>query len=154
MIFASKDRIESSTAKGWWGTETLDQLFLSKVASAPDHIAVIDPDNRDDITHGKAQRLSYRDLNRKVTEAAEQFIKRGVVKDDIVVFQLPNIHESIVMILACSRVGALASPILVDFADHELNQIIGHVKPKLFVTVNQFKSRDLLAAAEAHLPKA
>ena len=149
MIFASKDRIESSTAKGWWGTETLDQLFLSKVASAPDHTAVIDPDNRDDITHGKAQRLSYRDLNRKVTEAAEQFIKRGVVKDDIVVFQLPNIHESIVMILACSRVGALASPILVDFADHELAQILDHVKPKLFVTVNRFKKRDLLAAAAA-----
>ena len=147
MIFASKDRIESNTAKGWWGTETLDQLFLSKVASAPDHTAVIDPDNRDDITHGKAQRLSYRDLNRKVTEAAEQFIKRGVVKDDIVVFQLPNIHESIVILLACSRVGALASPVLVDFAGHELAQILGHVKPKLFVTVNRFKKRDLLAAA-------
>ena len=148
MIFASKDRIESCTAKGWWGSETLDQLFLRNVANNPDRTAVVDPDNRGEITHGKNQRLTYRELNRKVTEAAEELIKRGVIKDDIVVFQLPNIHESIVMLLACSRVGALASPILVDFADHELNQIIGHVKPKLFVTVNQFKSRDLLAAAK------
>ena len=148
MLFASKDRIESSTAKGWWGVETLDQLFLSKVASAPHRTALIDPDNRDEITHGKPQRLTYSELNRKVTEATEQFIKLGVVKDDIVVFQLPNIHESIVILLACSRVGALASPILVDFAEHELDQILGHVKPKLFVTVNQFKKRDLLAAVK------
>jgi|TARA_B110000211_G_C14069935_1_gene549429 acyl-CoA synthetase (AMP-forming)/AMP-acid ligase II len=148
MIFASKDRIESCTAKGWWGSETLDQLFLRNVANNPDRTAVVDPDNRGEITHGKNQRLTYRELNRKVTEAAEELIKRGVIKDDIVVFQLPNIHESILMLLACSRVGALASPILVDFSDHELEQILGHLQPKIFVTVNRFKKRHLLADAK------
>ena len=147
MIFASEDRIRSCTEKGWWGTETLDDLFLNNVAKFPDRTALVDPDNRLELIHGKPQRITYRALNRKVTEATDLFIKLGVVKDDIVVLQLPNIHEGVVMILACSRVGAIASPVLVDFAGHELEQILGHLAPKLFVTVNRFKNRSLLAEA-------
>lgn len=148
MIFSSTENIQTYTGKGWWGTETLDELFLNNVSQFSDRTALIDPSNRDQFTQGAAQRLTYAALNDKVTEAADVFIKCGVVKDDIIVFQLPNIYESVVTFLACSRVGAIASPFLVDFAGHELEQMLGHLKPKLFVSVEQFKTRNLLAVAQ------
>jgi len=140
--------IEEYTAKGWWGQDTLDKLFSRNVAAHPQRIAVIDPPDRESFVDGKVERLNYVELDKRVTQMAAALLESGVNKDDIVVFQLPNIHEITVILLACARIGAIASPVLVQFDLNEIEQIFTQLQPKVFITVIRFKKRALAAAAQ------
>jgi len=55
MIVVPEERIRDFKARGWWGEETLDDLFRRHVAAMPDAESVVDPINREAIMGG-AQR--------------------------------------------------------------------------------------------------
>lgn len=148
MIYTEQSIIDDYTERGWWGTETLSDVFGSIVAKYPKRPAIIDPPNRMSFTTGKSERLSYQQLDQKVAAYASRLLEAGVEADDIVVYQLPNINEIVVALLACNRVGAIASPILVQFGTSELASIFSQLNPKAMISVSNFKGRDLLARAQ------
>lgn len=150
MIVTDPKLIKDYSDKGWWGTTTIGDVFTQHVTSFPDRLAVVDPPNRTDFTDGEPLRLSYRELDERVNAMAVQMLAAGVVKDDIVAFQLPNVHESAVILLACAKLGAIASPILIQFDLNEIEVILQLLSPRLFITANRFKKR-MLADATAPL---
>ncbi|HEY9152614.1 MAG TPA: hypothetical protein VIN60_06980, partial [Anaerolineales bacterium] len=64
MILNSKETIKEYTDKGWWGTETILDLFLRNVKNIPEALAIVDPPNRETFTTGAPQRLTYCELDR------------------------------------------------------------------------------------------
>lgn len=70
MILASPERIAEYTARGWWGTTTLDQGFRAIVARHPQREAVVDAPNREALTDGAPRRLSYAQLEAEVARMA------------------------------------------------------------------------------------
>jgi len=47
------------TRQGWWGDDTLHELFWHRVAEHPELLAVADQPNRDAITTGAPCRFTY-----------------------------------------------------------------------------------------------
>ena len=143
MSLDESHRIAQYSAKGWWGDMTLDERFQENARAHPDRIAVVDPPDREEWTTGRPRGLSYQDLNLAVESWALRFKSAGLTQGDIVVIQLPNIHELVVLLLTCFRTGVIASPVLIQFDENELTQILTQLKPKQVVTISRFKHRQL-----------
>lgn len=135
MILSPQEKIRALTAKGWWGHETIDGLFRRAVADVPDREAVADAPNRATFTDGDPRRLTFAELDSYVNAVADRLLRSGIGKDDIVTMQLPNIVEAAAVLLACSRIGAVLSPIAVQYRENELEHIFRVLKPKAFVTI-------------------
>ncbi len=70
MILSPQEQIRDYTEKGWWGTETLADLFLKNASSTPGRVALVDPPNRAEFTNGQPRRLTYADLFTALEEAS------------------------------------------------------------------------------------
>lgn len=138
MILSTTEQIREYTANGWWGTETLNDLFLKNLAATPNTIALADPPNRAELVGSDPKRYTYAELNQKVTRLALGLLEAGISKDDVIMVQLPNVAELVMVYLAAARIGAIVSPLPVQYRSHELRQTMTIVEPKAFITVSQF----------------
>ena len=80
-------------------------------------------------------------------------LEAGVGKDDVVMVQLPNIVELVVTYLACARIGAILSPLPVQFRTHELRHVLGLTEPKVFITTRSFGGHDYVAMVRGLQPE-
>ncbi len=155
MIVVPGARIREMKAKGWWGEETLDQLFLKQVAARSDDEAVIDPPNLADITGAAPRRATWSDLADAVERMTAVLHAQGLRKDAVVVIQLPNIVELTVAYLACLRLGIIASPAPVQYREHELGDIIDQTEAVAAITVGRIGAHrhgEMLVALKAAHP--
>jgi acyl-CoA synthetase len=146
----TRDYIE----KGWWGTETLADLFASNVANNPHGLAAVDPPNREEIDGCSPRRLSYLALHNDVEQAIGRFATLGLCKGDVVAFQLPNTIEQIVYYLACIRAGLIISPLPIQWREHELLDILPFVGAKAIITattIRGFDQAELLVSLSSDL---
>ena len=111
MKASEQAAIDRHTALGWWGDDTLDAHFLRNVQAHPNRLAITDPPDRRALIGTDPQSLTYGELNDRVNVQVAALREAGVRREDIVVFQLPNVHEIVVILLACARMGAIASPV-------------------------------------------
>ena len=137
MILASPERIAEYSARGWWGTRTLDEGFLDVVARHPQREAVVDAPNRELLTDGAPRRLSYAQLAAEVERMATVLHARGLQRDDIVLVQLVNSVEQFAVYLACMRLGIVVSPVPVQYREHELDQIVGLTGARAVITATR-----------------
>ena len=140
-------RIADLTSRGWWGDRTLLNLFDDAVSSSPDHPALIDQFNRSDFTDGEANRLSFQQLANATDRVATTLYESGIRQENIVVVQLPNIAELPVMYLALARLGAIISPVPIQYGLYELGKAQEALDPAAFVSLSNFKGKDF---AEGH----
>ena len=124
MILVAPEKIEAYAARGWWGRDTLWQLFERRRAEHPDAEAVIDAPNRDAFAHGAPARWSWDELARHADGVALALLDAGLRRDERVVVQLPNCVEQFAVYLACARLGLIVSPVPVQYREHELEQIL------------------------------
>jgi acyl-CoA synthetase (AMP-forming)/AMP-acid ligase II len=149
MILSSPETIRRYTDAGWWGTTTLLDLWEANVAAHPDRTALVDPPNRADITVGAAQRWTYAEADDRAARLAAALHDAGVSRDDVVMVQLPNIVELPLVYLAALRLGAVVSPLPVQYRQHELRHTMGVVQPRAFVTTTRCSGFDHLAMVRA-----
>jgi acyl-CoA synthetase (AMP-forming)/AMP-acid ligase II len=123
---------------------TLQDLLEKAVLRTPDGVALADPPNRAQMTVGEAQRLTYAELKQLSVRLAGGLVEIGLEKDDILMVQLPNVVELVVVYLAAARVGAIVSPLPVQYRKHELRQVMRLTKPKVFVTTSNFGGFDFV----------
>lgn len=124
MIVVPQERIRAFRSKGWWGDDTLDDLFRRHLAAHPDAEALIDPINAADIMGGQPERLTWREADVAADRMAAVFHAHGLRKDDVLVVQLPNINELSLVYLAALRLGVIVSPAPVQYRENELDYIV------------------------------
>jgi len=146
MMASDQASIERHTALGWWGDDTLDAHFFRNVQAHPNRLAITDPPDRRALIGTEPQSLTYGELNDRVNAQVAALHEAGVRREHIVVFQLPNIHEIAVILLACARMGAIASPVVMQYDRAELSEIFSQLKPAAYITVQRFKKRDMAAS--------
>lgn len=149
MFLVSQDQIREYASKGWWGTETIGDLFQKNVKATPDVVALVDPPNRAEITIGQPQRLTYAEVAQQVDRLAAGLLKLGVTKDDVIMVQLPNIVELPMVYLAAARIGAIVSPLPMQYRAHELRQTLSVVEPKVFITTQTFMNFNYVEMAQS-----
>lgn len=139
MILDRPADIERWREAGWWGTTTVDDLFRACVAAHPHRHALVDAPNRAAFAFGAPHRLTFAEADSYVDRLAATLFDAGVRKDGIVLVQLPNIVEIALAFLACARLGAIVSPIMLAYGERDLRRIVAHLDPAAILTLAQFK---------------
>jgi acyl-CoA synthetase (AMP-forming)/AMP-acid ligase II len=152
MKTSSAERIRRLTEEGYWGRETLHDLLADWAARQPDRLAVADQPNKADLTGLPAQRLDYRGLEHFSARLASELLARGIGAGDRLLVQLPNISELLALYGATSRIGAIISPVPVQYGSHELRQFAAALSPAACISLAQFRGEDLVARAAEALP--
>lgn len=152
MILHTVATIAQHRGSGAWGDRTIDDLLTATVAAHPDAIAVVDAPNRATLDGRPPLRLNYRQYDALVDRVAARLLALGVGKDDIVLVQLPNVVELIALIQACARMGAIVSPVPVQYGAHELTRIVATLGGvALAVTGGQWRGQPQAARFAAML---
>lgn len=153
MITTSKQRIAVLTAAGSWGTDTLHGLLARHASAQPLRLAVKDQPNREQLTGDAPRALNWVDLDRASDNLALQLQAAGLGEDDRVIIQLPNIVELLVVYYALSKMGAIASPVPVQYGSHELQHMVAALNASAIVTIGRFRGSELAAVARLALPE-
>jgi acyl-CoA synthetase len=153
MILEAAERITQYTERGWWGQRTLSDLFLENVERSPDAPAVVDPPNRAGLAPGEPRRLTYAQLRVASDRLAKALLDAGIGKDDIVMAQLPNVVELVAVYLASARIGAILTPLPVQYRTHELRYVMGLTEPKVFVSAGTVGDHDHVAMVRGLQPE-
>lgn len=153
MILSPQQSIARYTAEGWWGTDTLWTLVAATIRKAPQREAVVDPPDHQALCGSPPLRLTYAELARHVEHACAQFLDVGLGPDDRILVQLPNVHEAIVVLLACARMGIIVSPVPMQYRQHELAALVALLEPRLGITVSTFKGFGHAELFDALLPR-
>ncbi len=134
MILATPERIADYTARGWWGTRRIHDWLDDAIRTRPDAEALIDAPNRAEFIDGEPRRLTWRAVDAEVQRFATRLLELGLSKDDVVYLQLPNCVELPILYLACSRLGVIATPVPVQYREHELAHILALAAPRAVIT--------------------
>lgn len=81
-----------------------------------------------------AHRLTYADLDGRVSALAAELQRRGIAPGDVVSSQLPNGVASMLLCFAAGRIGAIHNPIIPIYREREVGFIRAQVEPAAFFT--------------------
>jgi hypothetical protein len=121
---------------------TLDELFRRAVRRRPDAVALRDPPNRPAFTDGLPRRLTYAHADRIVSGIAEQLRQMGLQTDTVVAVQLPNVMESVLVLLGVLRAGMIAAPMPLLWRRAEAVTALARVGAKVLITCRRVGSFD------------
>lgn len=120
----------------------------------PDRLAVV-WEGKD----GATRSLSYRELGKQVRSFAAGLTSLGVERGDAVAIQLPMLPETVVALLACAYIGAIAVPLFSGYGPSAIEARIRDVEAKIVITADGFLRRgvpvlsiDAVAEAVSHCP--
>ncbi|MFM2411531.1 MAG: Short-chain-fatty-acid--CoA ligase [Pseudomonadota bacterium] len=147
MIVAGEEKRRQYREAGWWGDQTLADLFHANAAVYSGRMALVDAPNRADFAFGDPRRLTYAEMKSEVDRLAGALIKAGIGKDDVIVIQLPNISEFVSLYFAAATIGAIVSPVAVQYRSHELATMFRIVEPKAFICGTQAQGCDHVGVA-------
>ncbi|MET8047516.1 acetate--CoA ligase [Streptosporangium sp. NPDC005286] len=85
---------------------------------------------------GDSRTLTYADLRREVSKAANALSELGVGKGDRVAIYMPMIPELPITMLACARIGAIHSVVFGGFSSSALSGRIKDADAKIVVTAD------------------
>ena len=135
--------------RGWWSETRIPDLFDASARANPARLAVADAPNRTTLTGAPALRLNYLQLEQLATAYMLRFIDLGLVRDDILITQLPNIAEYVAVYLAALKLGMIVSPVPMQYRQHELELILSLTRAKALLTLTQFKENHPAQDAQA-----
>jgi acetyl-CoA synthetase len=98
---------------------------------------------------GDERRLTYADLQQQVAQTAHALSALGVGPGDVVVVYLPVLVETVVVMLACARIGALHSMVFGGFSAEALRYRVTDGRAKVVVTTDgQYRRGKAVAVKE------
>jgi len=84
------------------------------------------------------EKISYRDLNLRVSALSTYYRSLGIKKGDVVVGYLPNIADTIIAFLASAKIGAVWSSCSSDFGTKAVVDRFSQLKPKLLIIADHY----------------
>ena len=147
-----QERIDEWVSSGAWTQETVQQIFIDRVAEFGDEPAVVDAPNKRDLMDLDPRRVTWNELSAQADELAAVLLGSGLGEGDVIAVQLPNTVELICAYLAIWRIRAIISPLPVQYRRHELVELgnIGGISA--FVTADRIGKRAAAADVVSMLP--
>ncbi|HYF58138.1 MAG TPA: cyclohexanecarboxylate-CoA ligase [Burkholderiaceae bacterium] len=142
-------RRAASIAAGLWHDRTINDALDACVAACPDRLAL----TALRVEAGETRRFTYRELATMADRIAVGLSRLGVGRGDVVAMQLPNWWQFTALYLACSRIGAVANPLMHIFRERELRFMLGHGEAKVLVVPKRFRGFDFEAMARGLAPE-
>ena len=131
-------RRAESIAKGWWRDRTINDALDEALACCPDRVALtaVCADG------GARTQFTYREMARMADCIAVGLTRLGVGRNDVVSMQLPNCWQFSLLYLACSRIGAVANPLMPIFRERELKFMLTHASSKVMIVQKRYRNFD------------
>ncbi|KPC62241.1 class I adenylate-forming enzyme family protein [Streptomyces chattanoogensis] len=122
---------------------TLWDLVARRAARTPDAPALIQgaESARDE------RRITFGALRRRAERVAAGLYERGVRPGSRVVWQLPTRIETVLFSLALARLGAVQSPVVPLYRDHEAGQVLRRTRAEFFAVPGTWRGFDHTAMA-------
>ena len=140
----------------WWKGASFDWSWAAvepRAARDPDGIAITWEGEA-----GTHANITNRDLARFVRLAAQQLRSLGVEEGDRVGILLPMLFETVIAVLAVSRIGAIFTPIFSGYGAPAIASRLADCEAKLLITADGFLRRgswvDLKSVADAAVASA
>lgn len=109
---------------------------LDKTASTyPDNEAIIFED----------QRISYRELQKRVDQLAKGLLALGIQKGDKVALWISNRPEFIFAKFAIAKIGAVMVPLNTRYKSHEIEYILKHSDSTTLIMMDKFLGIDFIS---------
>ncbi|MEU4565472.1 acyl-CoA ligase (AMP-forming), exosortase A system-associated [Micromonospora sp. NPDC023956] len=99
-----------------------------------DHLAERGDPDRPAVTH-RGETVTYATLRRRVTHAAAGLLQLGVGHGDRVVVYTDKRIDTVVVMLAVARVGAVLVPVNPHLRERQLRHVVSDCTPRVVVTV-------------------
>lgn len=143
MTLRSSDtRIATLTESGLWGKETLHGLLARNALANPEREAVVDQPDKQQLIGTAPRRLNVAQLDAASSACARELRNRGLRAGHRVLVQLPNTSELIVLYYALSKLGAVISPIAMQYGAHELRYFREQLAPDAVICVTRLRDAD------------
>lgn len=113
--------------------DSLWELVEKRAQLTPDLVMLIGEDGR---------RLTFSELRDEAEEVAAGLARLGVSERSTVSWQLPNWVESVVLVIALARLGAVQNPIAPMFRQREVSFITQQLGSDFLVVPSQWKEFD------------
>lgn len=130
----TQDQANFYRKAGYWTDITFHGYLDTNAESLPDICAVKDAPNRMNLTGEPATSLSWRELKHASQNLALALQQRGVERGDKVLVQMPNVTDLVVVYYALSRLGAVISPIPVQYDSHEIEWVSSVLNNRFAIT--------------------
>jgi len=145
------EKVKDYQQRGWWSEETLDQLFAANVASRGSEPALVDPANRQALLGTAPRRLTWDELDSEVTALTARLLELGIGRGDVVGVQLPNAIELAEVYLAAWKIGAVVSPLAMQYREREIETMASEAQFDAFITCSAFGGRSHAVEAQQAL---
>lgn len=132
--------------QGLWPDCTIADRAQDWAQSRPEEICLIDPQGAMTMGAVWAEAMAL----------ASALRARGLVRGDVVAFQLPNWREAAVLNLAAALSGLVLNPIVPIYRDAEMRIMLGDCRARAIFVPHVFRKVDYLAMArrvQADLPE-
>lgn len=136
MILVPRHKIDHYLAKGWWDERTLGELFIETALRQPGAPAVADAPNLARLTGRTPLQWTWGELLAEAGRLAAFFAAQGLVKDDVIVVQLPNCVQQHAIYLACALSGIVVSPVPMQYRAHELSHALDITGARMGLTIH------------------
>ena len=103
---------------------------------------------------GEERTLTYRQLHREVSIFSNVLKRNGVKKGDRVIIYMPMTPESVIAMLACSRIGAIHSVIFGGFSAQSIAERIQDCQAKIVITADGGFRRGALVQLKKNVDEA
>jgi acetyl-CoA synthetase len=90
---------------------------------------------------GKTSKITYLELDKKVCKLANSLKSLGVQKGDVIAIYLPMIEESILVILASAKIGAVQTVIFSGYSSESLQIRLQDCKAKILFVCDGFERK-------------
>ncbi|TMA36326.1 MAG: cyclohexanecarboxylate-CoA ligase [Deltaproteobacteria bacterium] len=114
-------------------------LVAARAHATPDGLCAVDE---------CGAQLTFGELRARAARVAAALAARSVGSDVRVSWQLPTWIESLVLVAALARLGAVQNPLLPIYREREIGFIARQVRPKLLVVPREFRGFDHASLAQ------
>jgi acyl-CoA synthetase (AMP-forming)/AMP-acid ligase II len=114
-------------------------LVEARARATPEALCAVDE---------RGERLSFAGLHARAERVAAALAAQGVAPGMRVSWQLPTRIESLVLVCALARLGALQNPMLPIYREREVGFIVRQAQPRLLVVPRVFRGFDHEALAK------
>ena len=118
--------------------ETVWDVLLRRAEATPDGLTAVDEAGR---------RLTFAELRDEAEAVAAALAARGVGEGTVVSWQLPTRIESVILMAALTRLGALQNPIVPISREREVGFMVSQLGTKLLVVPDVLRGHDHAAMA-------
>ncbi|MSQ60777.1 MAG: cyclohexanecarboxylate-CoA ligase [Betaproteobacteria bacterium] len=128
---------------GAWSNTTVWQAALEQARHGAHRVAVA----------GEGACLTFGEVVAQARLLAAGMHGMGLKAGDVISFQLPNWHETMVINLAAAYLGLVCNPIVPIYRDAEVRHILRDARSKLYFIPRTFRSYDFAEMAQRLRPE-